>query len=238
MPKASDDRIRRPWCSALLFHRLLLFHCHCNVIECVSACQRDLYLPGGVFVWFSKFPGWWSKTKKKPKWPYLLQIHLASVPSFCLSTDLLLRLAMSSISKVNSRKLFADLNFKVTVSYLTALGNDSNDVLTKDLFCLLLCTAGLVQALWSTGMVSLESWTAKETEVSYSKTASPQTLSLCAMPPSRRDCQRARIGTKSEKRLDVQPKTNKTVKMIGQQGGGRCRNTELCTGGYQDPEAI
>lgn len=47
--KASDDRMPRPWCSALLFSRLLLFRRHCKVIKYVSPCQRDLNLPNGFY---------------------------------------------------------------------------------------------------------------------------------------------------------------------------------------------
>lgn len=47
--KASDDRMPRPWCSALLFSRLLLFRRHCKVIKCVSPCQRDLNLLNGLY---------------------------------------------------------------------------------------------------------------------------------------------------------------------------------------------
>lgn len=61
-PKASDDRMRRPWCRALLFNRLLLFHCHCKVIKCVLPCQKDLNLPNSFYCLIQhKFPGWWSK---------------------------------------------------------------------------------------------------------------------------------------------------------------------------------
>lgn len=62
VPKASHDRMRRQWRRALLFNRLLLFRCHCNVIKCVSPCQKDLNLPGGFYCLIQhKFPGWGSK---------------------------------------------------------------------------------------------------------------------------------------------------------------------------------
>lgn len=62
VPKASHDRMRRQWRRALLFNRLLLFRCHCNVIKCVSPCQKDLNLPGGFYCLIQhKFPGWRSK---------------------------------------------------------------------------------------------------------------------------------------------------------------------------------
>lgn len=61
-PKASHDRMRRQWRRALLFNRLLLFRCHCNVIKCVSPCQKDLNLSGGFYCLIQhKFPGSWSK---------------------------------------------------------------------------------------------------------------------------------------------------------------------------------
>lgn len=61
-PKASHDRMRRQWRRALLFNRLLLFRCHCNVIKCVSPCQKDLNLPVGFYCLIQhKFPGWRSK---------------------------------------------------------------------------------------------------------------------------------------------------------------------------------
>lgn len=64
-PKASHDRMRRQWRRALLFNRLLLFHCHCNVIKCVSPCQKDLNLPGGFYCLIQhKFPGWRSKENR------------------------------------------------------------------------------------------------------------------------------------------------------------------------------
>lgn len=78
-PKASHDRMRRQWRRALLFNRLLLFHCHCNVIKCVSPCQKDLNLPGGFYCLIQhKFPGWRSKENRND---LISEISLASIPS-------------------------------------------------------------------------------------------------------------------------------------------------------------
>lgn len=61
VPEVSN-RMRSPRRRALLFNRLLFFHCHCNVIKCVSPCQKDLNLSAGVYCLIQhKFPGWGSK---------------------------------------------------------------------------------------------------------------------------------------------------------------------------------
>jgi len=67
------------------------------------------------------------------------------------------------------------------------------------------------------------------------------------MPPIRTCHQKSRKRTKSDKRSKVEHKEKKRKLKIGslngrkeggQQGGGKDRNTELCRGGYLDPEAI
>lgn len=113
-------------------------------------------------------------------------------------------LVMPSRSKVNSHKHFADMDSK-GIAHSQLLQNS----LWRQQWCtnkrpalfLLFGTAGLVQALWSTGTVSLESWTARETEVSCSKTASPQTLSPCATLPSRTDCYKSQNKNKELDKL-------------------------------------
>lgn len=87
---------------------------------------------------------------------------------------------MLSKSKVNSHKHFTDLNFKasnITQWWLlqNALRWQQWCTNKRPALFLLFWTADLVQALSSTGMVSLESWTARETEGSYWKTAFLQT---------------------------------------------------------------
>ncbi len=188
MPKASNDRIRKPQCRALLFNKLLLFHCHCNVIKCVSPCQRDLNLPGGFFLFDSAQVSW---MVIKGKYLSDLISHRSISLVSHLPVSSLVYSCVPSQSKVNSLKHFADMDLKgITHSQLlqNSLWRQQWCTNKRPALFLLFGTAGLVQALWSTGMVSLESWTARETEVSCSKTASPQTLSPCATLPSRTDC--------------------------------------------------
>lgn len=121
-PRASHDRMRRQWRRALLFNRVLLFRCHCNVIKCVSPCQKDLNLPGGFYCLIQhKFPGWRSKEKRNDliaersvsrvsHLPALTICHLLASPCFP---------PVPSEPKVNIQKHFPDMTF--TASESTAL---------------------------------------------------------------------------------------------------------------------
>lgn len=128
VPKASDDRIRRLWCRALLFHRLLLFHCHCNAIECVSPCQKDLNLPGSFFCLIQhRFLDY--DQRKIPKQPYLLYICWCPIflslhkfiPSFLLYLPNPKSTALSFLPNWIWKQLYNSLIAYSELSVITAM---------------------------------------------------------------------------------------------------------------------
>lgn len=114
VPKASHDRMRRQWRRALLFNRLLLFRCHCNVIKCVSPCQKDLNLPGGFYCLIQhKFPGWRSKENLNDlisERSVSLVSHLPA-RSICLSTRYSLLPFRGSRTQSQHTKAFCRYDF-------------------------------------------------------------------------------------------------------------------------------
>lgn len=116
VPKASHDRMRRrKRRRALLFNRLLLFRCHCNVIKCVSPCHKDLNLPAGFYCLIQhKFPGWGSKENRNDlisEGSVSLVTHLParSIWSFCSRLPALP--PVPSQPKVNKKRLQIGISF-------------------------------------------------------------------------------------------------------------------------------